>query len=360
MNNKKRSGLGLSILLVVILVGYYFLPGTIFSDGKTAKDIITKKWPKPSLPPGVDTTHEEPKQEIKPVLEYKWNAPLDSCHGRETYFWQITFDPLPEINKLSKVSVKLKSCTELKESPQGIHLIYKEGPLFTVQSDEDILDFTQLNEPRWFYPIEKGEIYKGYFTIAPRDVGRYQIRILGWWLEICFMFGFNENGELVHLSDRGSFPISDLPNYPLITDKEIYVKFNGQYVTNLFHITPPLFLNDTSTVYYRVITKDYYPDGMKIVTRDGKINYKMLPGPITKGDTLEGSFKVVPSRPGANGFALDIEEPPREGVKPKNDRFIARYHLDKDGKLLYIVKTQKESKIFYEYFKKQGVTVGEY
>ena len=139
-------------------------------------------------------------------------------------------------------------------------------------------------------------------------------------------------------------------------NKEIYVKFNGQYVTNLFHITPPLSLNDTSTVYYRVITKDYYPDGMKIVTRDHhNFSFKMLPGPITKGDTLEGSFKVIPPRVGWNSIGLGIEEPPREGVIPKNDTFSVQYHLLKDGKLLYIVKSQKEYNTFFEYYRKRGM-----
>ncbi len=360
MNNKKRLGLGLSILLVVILVGYYFLPGTIFSDGKTAKDIITKKWPKPSLPPGVDTTHEEPKQEIRQVFEYRWGQPLDSCDGRASFAWQIRFEPLPELNKPSKIYVKLKSCWNWDIRPEEAQQPpYNQDPRFIVHASEENMDFTEL-EPKWHRPIKKGDIYEGSITIVPREIGRHGICIQLETVEPCFYFGFDENGELVHLSNRGGFPESDLPFHPLITDREIYVKFNGQYVTNLFHITPPLSLNDTSTVYYRVITKDYYPDGMKIVTRDGKISFKMLPGPITKGDTLEGSFKVVPPRLGANSFALGIEEPPREGVKPKNDRFLARYHLDKDGKLLYIVRTQKESKIFFKYFKKKGVTVGEY
>jgi hypothetical protein len=356
MNNKKRLGLSLSVLLVILLGVFFVLPQLIFSDGQKIKVTVEK-------PPELDkyiTKHEPPKQEIKQVFEYKWDLPVDSCDGWDSYLWQIKFDPLPQVNKPSNIYVKLKSCWEMKTSGVGSHPIYNEGPLFRVSSDENALDYTPFVEPRWLYPIKKGEIYDGTIAIVPREIGKYRLHIIGGRFETFLNFGFNEKGELVHLSDRGIFPKNDLPNHPAITENEIYVKFGGTYVTNLFHITPPLSLNDTSTVYYRVITKDYYPDGMKIVTRDVKISFKMLPGPITKGDTLEGSFKVVPSRSGANGFALDIEEPPREGVKPKNDRFIARYHLDKDGKLLYIVKTQKESKIFYEYFKKKGVTVGEY
>jgi hypothetical protein len=81
----------------------------------------------------------------------------------------------------------------------------------------------------------------------------------------------------------------------------------------------------------------------------------MLPGPITKGDTLEGSFKVIPPRVGWNSIGLGIEEPPREGVIPKNDTFSVQYHLLKDGKLLYIVKSQKEYNTFFEYYRKRGM-----
>lgn len=342
MNNKKILGMGLFILMIT-LGAFWVSTGLNFSD----EEIIWLD----GKPEGIDTVHTKPKQEIRQVFEYRWDQPVDSCSGSYPFFWQVRFDPLPEVNKPTKIYVKLKSCWEWKTDDKY--------PNIFVIAGEGIMDFTQL-EPTWIPPIKKGDIYEGSITIIPREIGRHGITIALITGEASFQFGFYENGELAHLSERGSFPKSDLPNHPAITDNDIYVKFNGQYITNLFHIVPPLSLNDTSTVYYRVITKDYYPDGMKIVTRDGKISYKMLPGPITKGDTLEGFFKVVPSRSGANGFALDIEEPPREGVKPKNDRFIARYHLDKDGKLLYIVKTQKESKIFFKYFKKKGVTVGEY
>jgi len=350
MNNKKRLGLNLSVLLVILLGFFWYLPNFIFTNGQPAVDEVYKKIKKLNIP---KTKHEPPKQEIRQVFENRggWDLPLDSCGGYG-FLYQIKFDPLPEVNRPTKIYVKLKSCGNWDIIPEEAQQPpYIQDPRFIVHAGEEIMDFTEL-EPKWYRPIKKGDIYEGSITIVPRVIGRHGISIAGQGVgALRFQFGF----------DRGSFPISDLPNHPAITDKDIYVKFNGQYVTNLFHITPPLSLNDTSTVYYRVITKDYYPDGMKIVTRDHhNFSFKMLPGPITKGDTLEGSFKVVPSRSGANSFALGIEEPPREGVKPKNDRFIARYHLDKDGKLLYIVRTQKESKIFYEYFKKKGVTVGEY
>lgn len=362
MSNKKRLGLGLIVILVITFGVFLILPRLIFSDDEELRKSITVTAKKPPELEKYITKHEPPKQEIRQAFENEggWDLPLDSCGGYG-FLYQIRFDPLPEVNKPTKIYVKLKSCGNWDiRSEEAQQPPYIQDPRFIVHAGEEIMDFTEL-EPKWYRPIKKGDIYEGSITIVPREIGRHGICIAGQGIgQICFYYGFDEDGKLVHLSDRGGFPKSDLPFHPLITDKEIYVKFNGQYVTNLFHITPPLSLNDTSTVYYRVITKDYYPDGMKIVTRDGKISFEMLPGPITKGDTLEGSFKVVPPRLGANSFALDIEEPPREGVKPKNDRFLARYHLDKDGKLLYIVKTQKESKIFYEYFKKKGVTVGEY
>lgn len=350
MNNKKILGRGL-IILMITLGAFWIATGL----NSSAEEVIWLRG-KPQ-----DTIHTEPKQEIKQVFEYKWDLPVDSCDGWDSYLWQIKFDPLPQVNKPSNIYVKLKSCWEMKTSGIGSHPIYKEGPLFSISSDENALDYTPLVEPRWLYPIKKGEIYEGTIAIVPRDIGKYRIRIIGVGFETFLNFGFNEKGELVHLSDRGIFPKSDLPNHPAITENEIYVKFGGTYVTNLFHITPPLSLHDTSTVNYRVVTKVDYPDGLKIVTRDHhNIKFKMLPGPITKGDTLEGSFKVLPSQAGWNSIGLGIEEPPRDGVKPKNDSFSAQYHLLKDGKLLYVVKSQEEYEAFYKYYKKKGVELEKY
>jgi len=350
MNNKQRLGVGI-IILIITLGAFLVLPRVISSNGQAK---LHEKIP---YIPGMDTTHVEPKQEIRQVFEYKWDLPVDSCHGRESYFWQIRFDPLPELNKPSKVYVKLKSCWEMKTSGIGTHPIYKEGPLFKVYADENILDAPQLVEPRWLYPIKKGEIYEGSITIVPRDVGLNRICFFdpGW---ACFNFGFNENGELVHLSDRGSFPKTDILHHPLITEKEIYVKFGGTYVTNLFHITPPLSLHDTSIVNYQVVTKTDYPEGLKIVTRDGRhINFEMIPGPVAKGDTLRGSFIAVPPRVEWNSIGLGIEEPPEEGVKPRNDSFSAQYHLLKDGKLLFIAKSQKGYGALVSYYRKKGVPI---
>jgi len=338
MNNKKILGMGL-VILMITLGAFWVSTGLNFSD----EEIIWLD----GKPAGIDTIHTEPKQEIRQVFEYRWDQPVDSCSGSYPFFWQVRFDPLPEVNKPTKIYVKLKSCWEWKTDD--------EYPNIFVIADEDGMDFTQF-EPTLLPPIKKGDIYEGSITIIPRDIGSHGIGIALITGEARFYFGFDEDGKLVHLSDRGGFPKSDLPFHPAITDKDIYVKFNGQYVTNLFHITPPLSLNDTSTVYYRVITKDYYPDGMKIVTRDHhNFSFKMLPGPITKGDTLEGSFKVIPPRVGWNSIGLGIEEPPREGVIPKNDTFSVQYHLLKDGKLLYIVKSQKEYENFFEYYRKRGM-----
>jgi len=346
MNNKKRLGLGLSVLLVILLGFFWYLPNFVFTNGQPAVDEVYKKIKKLNIP---KTKHEPPKQEIRQVFEYKWDQPVDSCSGLYPFFWQVRFDPLPEVNKPTKIYVKLKSCWGWKTDDE-----YPNIFVHSVFSGS--MDFTGI-EPQWIPPIKKGDIYEGAITITPWDIGKYVIHIALITGGLEYYFDFDESGKLVHLSDREFESYSLLlPNHPLITDKEIYVKFNGQYVTNLFHITPPLSLNDTSTVYYRVITKDYYPDGMKIVTRDHhNFSFKMLPGPITKGDTLEGSFKVIPPRVGWNSIGLRVEEPPREGAIPKNDTFSVQYHLLKDGKLLYIVKSQKEYNAFFEYYKKRGM-----
>ena len=347
MSNKKIFSVGL-IILAITLGAFWVSLGLNSSD----EDIIYLNG-KPH-----DKNHPKPKQEIKQVFEYKWDLPVDSCDGWDTYLWQIRFDPLPELNKPSNIYVKLKSCWEKKSAGVGTHPIYKEGPLFKVSSNENVLDYTPFVEPRWLYPIKKGEIYEGTIAIVPRDIGKYCIHIIGGSFETFIDFAFNENGELVHLSDQGIFPKEDLPNHPLITDKEIYVKFGGTYVTNLFHITPPLSLNDTSIVNYRVVTKVDYPYGLKIVTRDGpNISFEMIPGPVAKGDTLRGSFIAVPPRVGENSIGLGIEEPPREGVKPQNDGFSAYYHMLKDGKLLFISNNPKGYGALINYYRKKGVSL---
>ncbi len=345
MSNKKIFSVGL-IILAITLGAFWVSTGLNSSD----EDIIYLNG-KPH-----DKNHPVPKQEIKQVFEYKWDLPVDSCDGWDQYLWQIRFDPLPQINKPSNIYVKLKSCWEQKTSSIGVHPIYKEGPLFNVYSDENALDYTPFVEPRWLYPIKKGEIYNGTIAIVPRVVGKYRIHIIGIGFETFLNFAFNENGELVHLSDQGIFPKEDLPYHPLITENEVYVKFGGKYVTNLFHITPPLSLHDTSIVNYRVVTKVDYPDGLKIVMRDHKnFSFKMIPGPVAKGDTLRGSFTAVPPRTGENSIGLGIEEPPREGVDPQNDGFSARYYILNDGKLSFISNSSKGSSALFNYYKKKGV-----
>ena len=348
MSKKSSFIIGSIVLLAIILTFLLLLPGLIFSNGQ--KSAVTSERP---YIPGEDTASrpEPPKQEIKQVFERRWDFPLDSCNGSFPYFWQIRFEPLPQINQSSKIYVSLRSCWDLPIMPEGAATVDKWQPLPEVRADESALDISPLM-PQLRRPIKKGDIYEGSMTIIPRDIGKYKIFILGLFLN----FGFDESGKLVHLSDRGSFPISDEPNHPAITDKEVYVKFDGKYVTNLFHIYPPLSLKDTSTVDYRVVTKVDYPEGLKLITRDGAdISFKMLPGPIHKGDTLEGSFKAVPPRVGWNSIGLGVEEPPRQGIKPQNDSFSAQYHLLKDGKLLFIAKGQKGYRTLSSYYAKKGV-----
>jgi hypothetical protein len=354
MSNNTKFILGLMVLLVVMLGIFWVLPNVIFSNGQ--KNPVRVERP---YIPGTDTSRPEPvKQEIKQVFERRWNFPLDSCNGSFPDFWQIKFDPLPEVNKPSKIYVKLKSCWDWEVKPEEVNSPSARGPVLSIRSvSKSSLDYTQLDH-QWLPPIKKGDVYEGVATIIPWDVGRYVMNVVG--IEV--YFDFNESGKLIHLSDRefDSYPVL-LPNHPLITDKEVYVKFNGQYVTNLFHIVPPLSFGDTSTVNYIVVPKVDYPEGLKLITHNGRnIDFKMMPGPISKGDTLLGSFKVVPPHVGHNSIDLGIEEPPKEGVKPKNDNFTAQYNLLEDGKLLFMVKNQKEYNIFFKYYKNKGVQVGEY
>jgi len=348
MSNKDKFVLSSIILLMIMLGIFCVLPSLIFSNGQ--KNLVTAE--RPNIP-GEDTTRrpEPPKQEIRQVFERRWNFPLDSCNGSFPYFWQIRLEPLPQINQASKIYVSLRSCWDLPIIPEGAATVDKWEPQPEVRADESALDISPLM-PQWHRPIKKGDIYEGSMTIIPRDIGRYKIFILGLFLNL----GFDENGNLVHLSDRGSFPISDEPNHPVITDKEVYVKFDGKYITNLFRIYPPLSLKDTSTVDYRVVTKVGYPEGLKLITSDGdNIGFKMLSGPINKGDTLRGSFKAVPPRVGWNVIGLGVEEPPSQGIKPRNDDFSAQYNLLKDGKLLFIAKGQKGYRTISSYYAKKGV-----
>lgn len=352
MNNKTKFVLGLTVLLVVILGIFWVLPGSIFSNGQKI-DVMA---PRPNFP-GIDTTHkpEPPKLEVRQIFDYGIAWPADSCKER-TFLGDIRFEPAPQINKPSKIYVRLKSCSDFEMKRESVPSGYRHDVVINVYADENLIDFTQL-EPKWFPPIKKGDIYEGNITIVPREIGTHGICIfIQEFGEFCFNFGFYENGELAYISDRGSIRISDMYNHPAITEKETYVKFNGKYVTNLFHIDPPFSLGDTSTVYYSVVTKVDYPEGLKLITHNGRnIDFKMMPGPISKGDTLQGSFKAVPPHVGRNGIALRIEEPPKEGVKSKNDSFSAQYNLLKDGKLLFIVKGQKAYETFFDYYRKKGV-----
>ena len=349
---KDRFVLSSIILLMIMLGIFWVLPGLIFSNGQK----IDVTAPRPNFP-GIDTTHkpEPPKLEVRQIFDYGLEWPADSCRER-TFLGEIRFESAPQLNKPSRIYVRLKSCCDFMMKPESVPRMHRNDIVMNVYADENLIDFTQL-EPKWFPPIKKGDIYEGNITIVPREIGTHGICIFIQELgRFCFNFGFYENGELAYVSDRGSIRISDMFNHPAITEKETYAKFDGKYVTNLFHIYPPLSLNDTSTVDYRVVTKVDYPEGLKLVTRDGaNISFKMIPGPINKGDTLTGSFQAVPPRVGWNSIGLGIEEPPKEGIMPRNDSFSAQYNLLKDGKLLFIAKGQEEYNTFFNYYRKKGV-----
>jgi hypothetical protein len=130
------------IILVITLGGFWILPGLIFSNGQG-------KYTRPYIP-GTDTTKEIelPKQEIKQVFDYGFELPIDSCKSG-AFLAKIYFEPLPQLNKPTKIYVKLRSCWETT----------KEVPIFDVRGNEESLDYTQL-EPKLLPPINHPQRYR--------------------------------------------------------------------------------------------------------------------------------------------------------------------------------------------------------
>ncbi len=236
--------------------------------------------------------------EIKKTIDYGWGLGQKDPHWKRGFTGQITVDSLPELNKTTKIFVKIKCKT-----------YWESAPGFRVRGYEESMDYTQL-EPEWLPPITPEDVYEGSFTITPREIGTFCLRIRAWGDAFggnssnvfTFFFTIDESGKTTHFSniEDHEYMANGLPAHPPIQDNQVNIRYtSGMDFSNSFRIAPPPKVNDTSTVYFELVSNRYCPKGVQLSLRlSPNLEMFSLPsswvGEVKEGDVYKDSFEIVP------------------------------------------------------------------
>jgi hypothetical protein len=283
-------------------------------------------------------------EEIQEIIKYQWAVQLNDEEIKlYPYSALITFEALPELGKTTEVIFKLQAHQFCYQTPViSILRAYHKGDVTGAFECSEI-------EPRWNPPVKKGDIYEGKFNFKAEKPGDYVIGIKINTSSACtdkpesvfhIFFSFDETGKLVSLQGRRSIP----------ENNAIILKFEEANITNRFRINPPLSLNDTSLVLYRIIIKDEIPQDLKIsiVGSDG-VDITELPD---KASGVSGSvyyyksyFQIIPTKIGDGYFILQVEQVPElDKISFGKKDFKVIFNLDKQGKLKFIDKETPQKK----------------
>jgi hypothetical protein len=294
-------------------------------------------------------------QEIKKVINYGWDVGDEDQYMQRGFIAQITYESLPEVNKTSRIFVKIRS-----------KFRHENAPGFMIRNYEWAADYTQL-EPEWKPPLDPDYVYEGSFTLTPREIGGYafQIRALGEPFRRSTRHRFDlymvidESGKAIHFSDRPCY-CEGLPSHPPIGDDQVFIKsyplsdFRGS-----FRIVPPLSLNDTSTIYVEVESRCYCPEGVQFYFRlSSNLDMITIPpswvGEVNEGDVYKDSFKIVPTTTELAFLWLDIECSSASKGAPDEERvtisktFELHFSFDASGNLDYVGREDKYYDPSYE------------
>jgi len=88
--------------------------------------------------------------EIKQTIDYGFGLGEKNPYTRRQFMAQISFDPLPELNKTLTVKVRIQSKWGSKTALQYTAITPYNASI----------DYTEL-KPNWPPPIKKGDIYRG-------------------------------------------------------------------------------------------------------------------------------------------------------------------------------------------------------
>ncbi len=287
-------------------------------------------------------------REIKSIINYGWDLGKDDPNRRRAFVAQITYDSLPEVNKTSRIFVKIRS-----KSP------HEDAPRFMVRVFEWAADYTQL-EPEWEPPIDPDYIYEGSFTITPREIGPIVLSIVPWGeafrgstrhrFNLCIIF--DESGKAVNFSNTPCH-YNGLPSHPPIGDDQVFIRsYSFSDFRGSFRIVPPLSLNDTSTIYAEVESRSYCPEGIQFYFRlSSNLDMITVPpswvGEVNEGDVYKDSFKIVPTTTELAFLWLDIEcssaskEAPDKKRVNVHETFELHFSFDASGKLDYVGRENK-------------------
>lgn len=283
-------------------------------------------------------------EKIEHTINYQWGVQINEEEVKiYPYSALITFESLPELGKTTEVILKL-------EAHQFCYQMPMLSILRTYHKGDEIGPFKCSEiEPRWNPPIKKGDIYEGKFSFKAEKPGDYVMGIKINTSSACtektesvfhIFFSFDETGKLVSLQGRKSIP----------ENNAIILKFEEANITNRFRINPPLSLNDTSLVLYRIIIKDEIPQDLKIsiVGSDG-VDITELPDKATgvSGSVYycKGGFRIIPKKSGEGYFILQVEEVPElDKISFGKKDFKVIFNLDEQGKLKSIDKETPQKK----------------
>lgn len=290
-------------------------------------------------------------REIKKTIDYGWGLGQKDPHWKRGFTGQITVDSLPELNKTTKIFVKIK-CKTYSESAPG----------FRVWGSEESVDYTQL-EPEWLPPITPEDVYEGSFTVTPREIGTFWLRIRAWGDPFrgsshnvfAFYFTIDESGKTIHFSNIADHEYIDngFSAHPPIQDDQVYIKYvSGRDFSNSFRIAPLPKVNDTSTVYFELVSNRYCPKGVQLsFSLSPNLEILLLPpswvGEVKEGDVYRDSFEIVPK---TTDFAsLDLAataySPSKEVINKRRGRartsFSLFFAFDTSGKINYVGREPK-------------------
>lgn len=291
-------------------------------------------------------------KEIKRIINYGWDLGDKDPYWKRQFTGQVTVDYLPELNKTTKILVRIKS----KYGRQS-------APGFVIRGCEWAADYTQL-EPEWTPPITPEDVYQGSFNITPLEVGTFGLRIRAGGdafrgsshNEFAFYFTIDESGKTIHFSDiqDHEYMANNPPAHPPIQDDQVKIRYpGGMDFSNSFKIAPAPKVNDTSTVYFELISNRYCPQGVQLsFILSPNLEIFSLPsswvGEVREGDAYKDSFRIVPTTTDFAFLALVVEgnsiskEVLDRGRVTARRRFDLHFSFDDaSGKLEYVGREGK-------------------
>lgn len=289
--------------------------------------------------------------EVKKTIDYGWGLGDKDPYKKRGFTAQITYDSLPELNKDTRILLKIRS-----------KFRHQNAPGFVIRGPDQSVDYTQL-EPEWPPPLGTEDIYEGSFSITPREIGTFSFRIRAWGEpfrgsshnEFSLYLTIDESGKTIHFSNIQDYEYMDngLPAHPPIKDHQVHIRYSSRGdFSNSFRIVPPPKVNDTSTVYFELTCNRYCPEGVQLsLELTPNLEIITVPsswvGEVKKGDVYRDSFEIVPTTTDNAILRLNAtgDSPSRDVLDKRRGRAQRIFGLflafDSSGKVNYVGRKNK-------------------